>query len=540
MKNNFCYVNIFIVRGEYMKKLFLLFIIFFLFSKFVISQNNLSGLREKRVALVIGNASYKRYPLKNTVHDAVDMCDALQSKGFEVIRRSNTDYKKMWDAIREFGERLRNSDVGLFYYSGHGVQVNGINYLIPINSGIISEDETRFKAIDASLVLEKMKSAGNSMNIVILDACRVNPYKKVRGGIGGGLAKMDAPSGSIIIYSTGPGQTASDGTGRNGIFTKYFLRSVLSDDLEIGMLLRKVRKNIIKETNGKQIPWESSSLTGEFWFSKAYGNGSFKPIEKISNEPLSVEFTRMTFFESGSEYDDLSKRKYGDSFYKKKCRYINTKLVFRNKLYSVKDSKLNIRLKFFKPDGSYWNSITKKIKVGKDLDYASYERLGFGWSDPGNWKPGTYKVKVYFNEIYVAQSEFSILPDGFSEKGGFKYKSVRFFEAAFDYDGSEKVEYSTRFEKSKTRTIYSYILFINKLYNLKDQKIKMKVIIYKPSGASWGNIERNISVSRNLDLASYDKAGWGWKTAGNWETGTYKVEIFFNDKKVGKSEFEIY
>ena len=94
--------------------------------------------------MVIGNATYKRFPLKNTVNDAVDMSDALKSKGFEVIKRTNTDYRTMWGAIREFGQRLRNSDVGLFYYSGHGVQVDGINYLIPINSGIIAEDETRF------------------------------------------------------------------------------------------------------------------------------------------------------------------------------------------------------------------------------------------------------------------------------------------------------------------------------------------------------------------------------------------------------------
>ena len=263
-----------------------------------------SGTREKRIALIIGNAAYKRYPLKNTVNDAVDIGDALRSRGFEVISITDADYRKMWLAIRDFGKKLQNSDIGLFYYSGHGIQVDGINYLIPVNSGIVGEDETRFKAVDASLVLEKMKTAGNSMNIIVLDACRVNPYKRARGSFGG-LAKMDAPTGSIIIYSTSPGKTASDGIGRNGVFTKHFLRSVLNDDLEIGMMLRKIRKSIITETNGKQVPWESSSLTGEFYFAREFNKGEYKPLtNKISGSPNS-EFTSMIFFESGSEYEDI-------------------------------------------------------------------------------------------------------------------------------------------------------------------------------------------------------------------------------------------
>ncbi len=522
-----------------MKKSLFILTIIIIFSFTIVAVED-SGTREKRIALVIGNAAYKGYPLKNTVNDAVDISDALRSRGFEVISSTDADYREMWGAIRKFGKKLQNSDIGLFYYSGHGIQVNGTNYLIPVNSGIMSEDETRFKAVDAALVLEKMRTAGNSMNIIILDACRVNPYKKERGGFGG-LAKMDAPSGSIIIYSTSPGKTASDGIGRNGVFTKHFLRSVLNDDLEIGMMLRKIRKNIISETSGKQVPWESSSLTGEFYFAREFNKGEFKSLKNNITGSVSVEFSSMTFFESGAEYEDISDRAYTNIFEKQKSRYINTKLNFRNKLFNERDSKLNIVLKFFKPDGTYWNSISKSINISKDLDHATYERLGFGWGSAGNWDPGKYKVQVFMEGTYVAQSGFEIVNYSLSEKRiGYEYKNVRFFESHDKYSGEIEVEYNSRFRRSDTRVIYPYILFKNSFFKIKDQRIKIRIIIYKPDGSRWGNIEKDISVSKDLDLASYDRAGWGWNKAGNWGIGRYKVEMFFDEIPVGESMFEIY
>ncbi len=523
-----------------MKKILFISILLMILLDFYTYSLDESGSREKRVALVIGNAAYQKYPLKNTVNDAVDMRDALRSRGFEVISSTDADYRKMWDAIRKFGDKLKNSDIGLFFYSGHGIQVDGVNYLIPVNSEIMNRDETRFKAIDASLVLEKMRTAGNSMNIIILDACRVNPYKRERGS-GSGLAKMDAPSGSLIVYSTSPGKTASDGIGRNGVFTKHFLRSILSDDLEIGMMLRKIRKSIIDETGGMQVPWESSSLTGEFYFSREYNNGSFKPIKKNITGSLNVEFSSMTFFESGDEYEENTDRSYKTSFDKTKARYINTKINFRNKLFKSMDSELEIVIKFFKPDGTYWNSVSKRIKVGKELDYATYERLGFGWPEAGNWKPGNYKVQVFLDGTYVGQSGFKITGGSLPElQKGYEFQNVRFFESHDKYSGEIEVKYNSRFDKVKTRVIYPYILFKNRFYKIKDQKIKIRVVILKPDGSKWGDINRDVSVSMDLDLASYDKAGWGWTESGNWSTGIYPVYIYFDGKKVGESRFEIY
>lgn len=514
-----------------------------IFSTLVFTQglSRQSVLREKRIALVIGNASYLKSPLKNTVNDAIDISDALRSKGFEVILRKNADYRNMWNAIRDFGRKLNNADIGLFYYSGHGVQVKGNNYLIPVRSGIISEDEIRFKAVDASLVLSKMENAGNLLNIVIMDACRVNPYKRVRAAGTGGLARMDAPTGSLIVYSTSPGKIASDGVGRNGVFTKHLLRKILGSDLEIGMLLRKVRESVIAESRGRQVPWESSSLVGEFYFTKGY-IGSKKPTGSgISSTENIADFERMTFFESGKDYVDKTKRVYGNSFLKSKVRYINTKINFKNRMFNIKDTYLNITLKFYRPDGSYWNQIEKKIKVGKILDQAVYERLGWGWSDPGNWKPGKYKIEVFFDGKYVSQSEFTInLTNPMMSGSGYEYKEIKFFEYGDNLKPDSKITYKKKFFRSDIRSIYTDITFKNDFYNIKDQVIKMEIKYFKPDGSLWGTIKKNVSVSKNLDIASYDKAGWGWKTPGNWKPGKYSVEIYFNNVYMGRSFFDVY
>jgi len=223
--------------------------------------------KERRIALIIGNAHYKSSPLSNPVNDATDMARVLRELGFDVMLRTNAGQKEMENAIREFGKKLQKGGVGLFYFSGHGMQVKGVNYLIPVNEDIQEENEIKFKAVDANFVLSKMDSAGNQMNVMILDACRDNPFKRSFRSSARGLVQMDAPQGSLIVYATSPGKTAADGEGRNGIFTKHLLKAIRETDLEVGQLLREVRRGVMNETDSNQVPWESSSLTGNFYFS---------------------------------------------------------------------------------------------------------------------------------------------------------------------------------------------------------------------------------------------------------------------------------
>lgn len=226
---------------------------------------------EARHALVIGNGAYKAAPLKNPAKDARDMAALLGSLGFTVTLKVDAGLKEMEEAVRDFGHSLRTGGVGLFYFAGHGVQVQGSNYLVPVDAKIQSESDVRFECVDAGRVLGKMEDAGNSLNIVVLDACRNNPFSRGFRSADRGLAEMRAPTGSLIAYATAPGSVASDGTGENGIYTKHLLKNMRVSGLPITDVFMRVRMGVVAETGKKQVPWESSSLTGYFYLS---GSGS--------------------------------------------------------------------------------------------------------------------------------------------------------------------------------------------------------------------------------------------------------------------------
>jgi len=225
-----------------------------------------------RTALVIGNASYNSSPLRNPVNDASNMAEALRNLGFTVIHKQNAKQRDMEKAIRDFGKRLRkNGGVGLFYYAGHGMQVNGRNYLIPVDAEIETESDVKYEAVDAGRVLGKMEDADNNLNIVILDACRDNPFAKSFRSGNKGLAKMDAPTGSIVAYATAPGSVAADGMSRNGLYTSMLLKHITTPGLRIEEFFKIVRIDVMNDSNKKQVPWESSSLTGDFYFNPGRG-----------------------------------------------------------------------------------------------------------------------------------------------------------------------------------------------------------------------------------------------------------------------------
>ena len=223
-------------------------------------------LKNHRTALIIGNSAYQTAPLKNPINDAEDITATLKKVGFTVILKKNADQRSMEDIIRYFGKQLRRGGIGLFYFAGHGMQVDGRNYLIPIGAKIESESDVKYEAVDAGRILGKMKDAENQLNIVILDACRNNPFSRNFRSSERGLARMNAPKGSFISYATAPGEVAADGQERNGIFTKYLMKHMLVPNLPIEQVLKRVRIDVANETNGRQIPWESSSLMGDFYF----------------------------------------------------------------------------------------------------------------------------------------------------------------------------------------------------------------------------------------------------------------------------------
>jgi formylglycine-generating enzyme required for sulfatase activity len=230
---------------------------------------SLSAQAEKRIALVIGNGKYQyNTVLKNPPNDAQDMTASLKAKGFAVAGLVNATRAEMEKAIRDFGIALKDPNVvGLFFYSGHGAQAEGQNYILPVDADIQDADELRYKAVDAEAVLAKMRSAGNKLNIVILDACRNNPFPGASKSAERGLAvvKVKVPE-SIIVYATDPGATAADGEGRNSPFTQAFLAQMEVPGQDIAVMMKRVTSAVRSATNDAQSPWVSSNLSADFAF----------------------------------------------------------------------------------------------------------------------------------------------------------------------------------------------------------------------------------------------------------------------------------
>lgn len=220
---------------------------------------------EKRVALVIGNAAYPGVAaLKNPANDARDIGAKLKKLGFDVTVRTDIRYREMLRSLTEFGDKVKSGTEALFFYAGHGMQVRGRNYLIPLDAEIRTEASVSSEAVDVDQLLDKLSPARLSM--VILDACRNNPFERRFRGGGQGLASINAPAGTLIAYATAPGRVASDGDGRNGLYTRELLAAMDVPGIKVEDVFKRVRTNVIRMSGEVQIPWESSSLTGDFFF----------------------------------------------------------------------------------------------------------------------------------------------------------------------------------------------------------------------------------------------------------------------------------
>lgn len=220
---------------------------------------------QKRVALIIGNAAYQGSPaLRNPVNDARAMSEALNLLGFQVIEVTDATQKEMNRAITSFGSKLNGETAALFFYAGHGLQVKGKNYIIPVDAQIETESSVASESVSVDTILEQLNIS--PVSIVILDACRNNPFERSFRKMGGGLAQMDAPKGSFIAYATAPGKTAADGDGRNGLFTQELLKQINEPGLTLESVFKRVRSGVSAKSGDAQIPWDSSSMTGEFYF----------------------------------------------------------------------------------------------------------------------------------------------------------------------------------------------------------------------------------------------------------------------------------
>lgn len=220
-----------------------------------------------KTALVIGNSDYRLMPLVNPENDATDIAAKLKAMDFQVIFATNKNKVEVKELIRKFGSTLKQrGGVGVFFYAGHGLQIDGKNYLVPTDFNVAAAYEVSDAAIDISLVTGAMEEANNPLNIIVLDACRDNPYPRKNRSSTRGLARIISASGTIIAYSTGPGNVAADGEGRNSPYTQYLLKHMDTQGITIEQVFKRVRVDVENSTQGKQLPWETSSLRGDFYF----------------------------------------------------------------------------------------------------------------------------------------------------------------------------------------------------------------------------------------------------------------------------------
>ncbi|WP_164974132.1 AbiJ-related protein [Filimonas effusa] len=225
----------------------------------------------RKLALVIGCSKYEYAGiLANPLNDASAMKQKLEELGFDVMHLENPNLKQMKTEIDDFGTELEKYDVGLFYFAGHGVQVKGLNYLIPVDANLKNERTVEYDCVQVDRVLSHLEAAKTSVNLLILDACRNNPFERSWGRdlSKRGLAVMEAPKGSLIAYSTSPGKTASDGEGTNGLYTGILVSEITTMNVTITQLFQRVRKSVMEKSKDEQIPWESTSLTADFYFNQ--------------------------------------------------------------------------------------------------------------------------------------------------------------------------------------------------------------------------------------------------------------------------------
>ena len=219
----------------------------------------------KRVALVIGNSSYANSPLKNPVNDAKDIASKLRGLGFEVIERNNLTTKQIGGTLREFRSKLAPGAVALVFYAGHGFQIKGDNYLPAVDADINSEEDVPNQSLSVKQIMDVLDESKSRLNLVFLDACRNNPYARSFRSADRGLARINAPSGTLISYATKPGSVAADGTGRNGLYTSKLLAQ-MDSNLQIEQSLKRVVTEVKSASKGKQEPWMEGSIEGDFCF----------------------------------------------------------------------------------------------------------------------------------------------------------------------------------------------------------------------------------------------------------------------------------
>lgn len=359
----------------------------FLFSSLVFASSNDRALKlkqmkeEGRYALIIGNneyASSKLSSLQNPINDAKAMKEVLERRDFKVLYKENASNKEMKKLLKKFSSNLKKGGVGFFYFAGHGMQIEGDNYLIAKDSDIASKDDVEFESMALNRVIKNMKNSGNRLNIVVLDACRNDPFSRSGGG---GLAPVKDAFGMFIAYATEAGSVAKDGVGENGVFTKHLINNI-KEEISIEEVFKKTRENVYFETNGEQKPGVYNQMMGDFYFTlpENFENKTKNIVEKrtsSSNNSISIEqnFWETVHKEDSLEYYKMYMDKFPDGLYlaiaRQKIDDLKNQKTLRAKVY--KDDMITVQKTFLFTDIHYPDEIVfAKSGDGVGSQWQSY------------------------------------------------------------------------------------------------------------------------------------------------------------------------
>ena len=258
-----------------------------------------------RIALVIGNSAYAGpAALPNPVNDAKAMGDTLRGLGFDVVELKDGNRAQMQAAIDKVRDGLKvKQGIGMLYYAGHGLQLDWRNYMVPVDAQLASAAEVPAKTVDVNAVMEAFKTAGNRMNILVLDACRDNPFTGTASAKG--LAQLDAPPSTILAYATAPGNVAEDGSGANGLYTQFLLQELVKPQARIEEVFKRTRFAVRRASQGRQIPWESTSLEDEFMFNAGKVVAVPKPDNRAREEAFNQQRTDWERIKNSGAVEDF-------------------------------------------------------------------------------------------------------------------------------------------------------------------------------------------------------------------------------------------
>lgn len=379
--------------------------VFTLLLTLVIPFLNQAQTYQKRLALVIGNSNYQYGgSLPNPVNDANAIAQALQSMGFEVLKYQDLTQKDMKMAINAFGQKLKGYEVGLFYYAGHGIQSKGMNYMIPIEADLQTEAQIEFDCVAADRVLAYMDVAQIKVNVIIMDACRNNPFERSwnRSANGNGLAIMNAPTGTLIAYATAPGRVASDGSGSNGLYTSALLNYLKDPKLTIEQVFKKVRTEVTEKSQGAQVPWETTSLTGDDFY---FASSNVKPGSIINTQSTSKPIESKSESPNMRGVNEATRKKAADLISQGHTAYSDKNYTKAIELYT---SAININP--MDDEGYYWrgNSLYAQGKYSEAIvDYSQAIDI-----NPNGEQAYYYRGMSHYNlekfELAIADYDHSI------------------------------------------------------------------------------------------------------------------------------------